>query len=173
MEKTIMLGDKELRLSNNIGWAITFRDQFGRDIIPVLMPGLRGGMNIVAGIMEEAEDLNHVTSSDMARILESESMTEAMIYLSGLEFVDFLNITWAMAKEVDPDIPEPHAWIKQFDEFPMEILGPAVLELLIRGVSSSKNWERLQKMMADLKEEAARKLKPRKKTTKKKSTSTR
>ena len=164
MIKTIMINDKELTLSNNVGWAIIYREQFGKDIVPVIMPGLRGMFSFVAGLMEEVGDIKKLKTEDFIRISKSDSVTEAFIYLSGLELVDFIQITWAMAKEADDNIPDPKVWLKEFDEFPLDILGPAVLELTMRGLSSSKNWERLQKMFTDLKPKSKAK-----KTTKNKS----
>ena len=31
MEKVIKIGDKDVRLNNNIGWAMAYKDQFGKE----------------------------------------------------------------------------------------------------------------------------------------------
>ena len=53
MEKTIKIGKQSVRLNNNISWAIAYRDQFGRDIIPALMPLLASALDIISGIINE------------------------------------------------------------------------------------------------------------------------
>jgi len=47
MEKTINIGDKEVRLTNNVGWMMTYRDQFGSDIVMSLTPLIASGLDIV------------------------------------------------------------------------------------------------------------------------------
>lgn len=142
MEKTIKIGDKDVQLSNNIGWALIYRDQFGRDIIPTLMPLLAGVVDIVGSFVKNGKTEN-LTLTDVAELLDGDEVMNAYIHLSGLEFADFLNVTWALAKCADDSIPEPAAWVRQFDEFPMDIVGPAVFSMIFRGVMSSKNWNRL------------------------------
>ena len=46
MEKTINIGNKSVRLSNNVSWTMEYRDQFGQDIIPTLMPALNKSARI-------------------------------------------------------------------------------------------------------------------------------
>ena len=47
--KTINVGNKEVRLSNNIGWTIIYRDQFGHDIVSSLTPMLAAGLDLISG----------------------------------------------------------------------------------------------------------------------------
>ena len=82
-------------------------------------------------------------------------MIEAAIYkLAGFEMVDFLNVVWAMAKNADDKIPEPKKWLNQFEVFPMDLMVPAVFDLLYKGMVSSKNSTRLQEIIGTLKPEA-------------------
>lgn len=159
MEKTIKIGDKDVRLNNNIGWALAYKDQFGRDIIPTLMPLLAGAVDIFSGLVNETGKTDSINIADLAKIADGDSLINAAIHLGGLEFVDFINITWALAKSADDNIPEPNIWIKQFDSFPVDIVGPAVFDLIFKGVVSSKNLKRLE----DLK----RKIQPIKESTSK------
>lgn len=165
MTKTITLtganGEPlELVLSNRVAWLMEYRDQFNRDIVPSLMPMLLSISELISGLAEENVDFNDISAEDIFRLLGSEFMTDAAIKLSALEFVDFLNIIWALNKAADESIPEPKKWIRQFDEFPLDEIVPDVAELVVKGVVSSKNWDRLT--------EASKKLKPaknKKKTT--------
>ena len=53
MEKTIKIGDKEVRLNNNVGWAMTYRDQFGHDILQTLTPMFASALDVVGGIISQ------------------------------------------------------------------------------------------------------------------------
>ena len=144
MENTIKIGEKDVTISNNIGWMLEYRSQFGVDIVPALMPALASVVDIVGGIIEERGTAKEITAKDIISVLRSDAGLDALAHLSGLEFVDFINIFWAMAKTADDSIPEPRKWVKQFDEFPVDVIAPAVFELAFKGCVSSKNWSRLE-----------------------------
>lgn len=144
MEKTIKIGNKSVKLNNNISWAIAYRDQFGRDIIPALMPMLAGALDIFAGLVAETGKANEISVSDLAKLADGDALINAAIHIGGFEFVDFINITWALAKCADEDIPEPREWVEQFDSFPLDIVAPEVIKLIFKGVISSKNLKRLE-----------------------------
>ena len=143
MEKTVQIGNKEVHLSNNIGWAIDYRDQFGQDIIPTLLPMVAAALDLIKGLLEEVEDTNNLEWRDIRRLIDGDTLFDAVIHLGGLEFRDFINITWAMAKCADDTIPEPRTWVKQFEVFPVDELAPTVFNLIFTGVVSSKNLTRL------------------------------
>ena len=142
MEKTIKIGKQEVRLSNNIGWALIYRDQFGQDIIPTLMPLLAGLLDIVGGLLKDKKT-DELTITDLAELTDGDAMMNAYIHLGGVEFTDFINVTWALAKCADDSIPEPAIWVRQFEEFPIDVIGPAVFSMIFKGVVSSKNLKRL------------------------------
>ena len=143
MIKTINIGDKEVRLDNNIGWAMEYKDQFGTDIIPALMPIAAGMMDVVSDLIGKVGESDEVDAMEIMAQLDGDKLINAVIHLSGFELVDFLNIVWALAKNADDKIPEPRRWIRQFDEFPLDVLVPEVASLIASGVMSSKNMERL------------------------------
>lgn len=150
MIKTITIDDKDIVLDNNVGWTLIYRDQFGRDIIPAIMPLLAGALDVVSGIFQEAGDKKEITIENLAKLADGDTLINAMIHIGGFEFVDFINITWAMAKNADDSIPEPNIWLKQFDEFPIDVIGPEVVKLIFKGMVSSKNLERLNGLMKNV-----------------------
>ena len=150
MIKTITIDDKDIVLDNNVGWTLIYRDQFGRDIIPAIMPLLAGALDVVSGIFQEAGDKKEITIENLAKLADGDTLINAMIHIGGFEFVDFINITWAMAKNADDSIPEPNIWLKQFDEFPVDVIGPEVVKLIFKGMVSSKNLERLNGLMKNV-----------------------
>lgn len=76
---------------------------------------------------------------------------DVLLPMFQVEFVDtVINVTWAMAKAADESILPPKQWVRQFEEFPLDVVGPAVYDLVIRGFVSSKNLKRLKKIGKDL-----------------------
>lgn len=144
MEKTIKIGNKSVRLNNNISWAIIYRDQFGRDIIPTLMPLVASALDIVSGVINQTGKTEDIELADLARLADGDALLNAAIHLGGFEFTDLVCITWALAKCADEDIPEPRTWVAQFDDFPLDVIVPAVFSLIVKGVVSTKNLKRLE-----------------------------
>lgn len=151
MEKTIKIGDKEVRLTNNVSWAITYRDQFGHDIIPTLMPMLAAALDVIGSLIDEVGEDGKVSAADLFKALDGDRLLDAVIHLSGLEFVELINITWAMAKACDDNIPDPKTWVKGFNEFPVDTIAPETFRLAFKGLVSTKNLERLRNLTKSIK----------------------
>ena len=149
MESIIKIGEKEVRGNNRAGWTITYRDQFGHDIVPTLMPLFAGALDVVSGLIKQTGKDN-VEIADILAIADGDALINAFIHLSGFEFVEILNITWAMAKEADESIPEPKTWIRSFEEFPIDVVVPEVIKLTFKGMCSSKNLQRLGEIAKSL-----------------------
>lgn len=143
MIETIKVGNKEVQFDNNVGWAMIYKDQFGQDIIPTLMPMFAGALDIISGLVNDAGKKGDIDVADILKLADGDALINASIHLGNLEFVDFINITWALAKNADDSIPDPKTWVRQFDEFPVDVIAPAVVKLVFRGMVSSKNLERL------------------------------
>ena len=149
MEKIIKIGNKEVRLNNNVAWTMEYRDQFGKDIVPALMPILASLMEGVSTIISESGS-NEVTMADIADAVQGRSM-DVLLPMFQVEFVDtIINVTWAMAKAADENTEPPKRWVRQFEEFPLDVVVPAVYELVLKGFVSSKNLKRLKKASASL-----------------------
>lgn len=152
MEKTIKIGKKPVRLSNNIGWTMEYRDQFGRDIIPAIMPAIAGGLDLISNVVREIGPNQKTEVIDVIKALDSDVITDIMVHMMNLELTDLVNITWAMAKAANEDIADPREWVKQFDDgFPLDVVAPAVIELAFKGMTSSKNLERLKRLKDQIK----------------------
>jgi len=150
VEKIIKIGKQEVRLNNNVAWTMEYRDQFGKDIVPALMPILASLMEGVSTIISESGS-NEVTMADIADAVQGRSM-DVLLPMFQVEFVDtIVNVTWAMAKAADENIEPPKRWVRQFEEFPLDVVVPAVYELVLKGFVSSKNLKRLKKISASLK----------------------
>ena len=151
MEKIIKIGKQEVRLNNNVAWTMEYRDQFGKDIIPVVMPLLASMVEGVSTVMADAGKEGEISMEGIASALEGRAI-DVLLPAFQAEFVDLIvNVTWAMAKAADENIEPPKRWVRQFDEFPLDIVGPAVFDLIMKGFVSSKNLKRLKKIGNDIK----------------------
>ena len=144
MESTIKIGGVDVKVNNRAGWTITYRDQFGHDIVPTLMPLFAGVFDVISGIIKEKGKTDTITVEDILSVADGDALINAMIHVSGFEFVEFLYITWAMAKEADDSIPEPKTWIRQFENFYVDEVAPEIVKLAFKGMCSSKNLKRLR-----------------------------
>ena len=150
MEKTIRIDNNhQLTVNNNLAWMMIYKSQFGHDIIPEIMPLLGAFSEMISGLAASGLDIKN--AEDLIKRLDKDIVTNMLVELTGLEFIAFINICWAMAKSADPDIEEPMVWIRQFDSFPLDILAPEIFSLALQGVMSEKNWTRLQEQMRSLK----------------------
>lgn len=152
MIKTITLDEgRELTLSNNVGWLLVYKDQFGHDIVPSLIPVLNAGIDLIYGLYRAT---GGQLDKDVLEKVDPEDLEDAIYKLAGFEAVDLLNVVWAMAKNADDKIPEPKKWFNTFETFPLDIIVPAVFDLLYKGMVSSKNSKRLQEAFESLKPES-------------------
>ena len=150
MEKIIKIGKQDVKLNNNAAWTMEYRDQFGKDIIPAIMPVLASMLEGVSSLIVEA-GTDEIRIDTLASALEGRSM-DILLPMFQVEFVDtIINVTWAMAKAADEDIDPPKKWIRQFETFPLDIVAPAVYELIFKGFVSSKNLKRLKNLGTSLK----------------------
>lgn len=151
MEKTVNLGEKKVKLNNSVGWTLIYRNQFGRDIVPSLMPILMSALDMVGGIIGEVGSKNTLGLSEIAAVIGSDAYVDAMVHLSGIELTEILYIAWAMAKNADDTVEDPETWIKSLDTFPLDEMVPVLFDLIAKGFMSSKNLKRLQTMTESLK----------------------
>ena len=141
MEKVIKIGKQEVKLNNNVAWTMEYRDQFGKDILPVIMPFMA---SMIEGVSAIVSDAGEITMQNIAEALEGRSM-DVLLPLFQAEFVDLVvNVTWAMAKAADESTEPPKRWVRQFDSFPLDVVGPEVFDMALKGFVSSKNLKRLK-----------------------------
>lgn len=149
MEKIINIEGRELKLNNQVAWTMEYKDQFGRDIVPVIMPMVSAIVEGLASVISESET-KEISAKQISEAFQGRSM-EILLPMFQVEFVDIIiNVTWALAKCADETIPEPKKWIRQFDSFPLDIIVPEVYQLVMKGFVSSKNWGRLKEMSEKL-----------------------
>lgn len=151
MIKNIKAGNKELTLSNSITWTMIYRDQFGHDIVTTLTPVAAAVADLVSGFFEGIQADGTIEFADAVKNIDGDKLIDVVAHLSGLEFVDLLNVTWAMAKAADEDIPYPRKWFSEFEEFPVDVIVPEVVKLAAKGLISTKNLMRLGNLRKKIK----------------------
>jgi len=124
---------------------LIYRGQFGRDILPDILPLISAGVDIAINMLGESEG---ETVQEKIANMDSDKVESAMLSLAGLELTTFLQIVWAMdanaRKKNGEDIIPFENWVEKQEEFPIDLIAPAVAGLLTRSMVSSKNLKRLQ-----------------------------
>lgn len=145
MKKVITMDDRSVELNSSIGWLFVYRETFGRDILPDVMPALQALLTVGVEIMKEAKD-GKLEIEDVIKHLDEDTLDTLGLTLSGLEFTSVLNIVWAMAKNADDKIPAPKEFFNSFETFELDKVLPEVLQMVIKSSVSSKNAMTLLQM---------------------------
>lgn len=129
MRSTIKIGKKkEIKINTSWNWAYIYQDYFGHDIIPDLVPLIDTFIETLSGLINGAETDEEDLGSK----------------LYGMEITTVTNVIWALAKNADDSIPEVREWLDGFDEFPLDIILPEVLDALAGSMMSTKKAELLR-----------------------------
>lgn len=147
MEKIIEISGVPVKFSNNVGWTIEYRDQFGKDVLETMMPVITTTVETAAAVINENGAANNIKLIDITQAIEGRAM-DLMLPLSQLGFVDtIVNVAWAMAKAADETIDPPKQWVRQFDNFYVDEIAPEIWKLASVGLASSKNRSRLANLL--------------------------
>ena len=150
MEKIINIGDKEVKLSNNVAWTREYRDQFNTDVMAAMMPIITTLIETVTTIINESGSDGEISTKDISEALQGRAF-EITLPLMQLGLNDsVVNVVWAMAKAADETIAPPKQWVRQFETFPLDEIVPEVGQMILSGFASSKNLERLRSLGTNL-----------------------
>jgi hypothetical protein len=151
MEKIIKIGKQEVKLSNNVAWLMEYKDQFGKDATQELIPLVATLVETIGSGLASYKD-GVINLESLSESIEGRSF-ELMLPLYQSELsTTLINITWAMGKAADETIDPPKKWVRQFDSFPLDVIGPEVWELAVKGFVSSKNLKRLRSLLGNVKD---------------------
>jgi hypothetical protein len=151
MEKIIKIGKQEVKLSNNVAWLMEYKDQFGKDATQELIPLIATLVETIGSGLASYKD-GAINLESLSESIEGRAF-ELMLPLYQSELsTTLINITWAMAKAADETIDPPKKWVRQFDSFPLDVVGPEVWELAVKGFVSSKNLKRLRILLGKAKD---------------------
>lgn len=157
MKKEITIGNQRVELNSSAGWLYVYREQFGWDILPDLMPivetVLGFSIKMLSNVTGDTIDL-----SDIVGVLDDDTIDEMFSTISGLELTTMLNIFWALAKNADDGVGRPRDFLNSFETFPVDEVGPEVFKMIIESSISSKNAKRLLAVLKSMRESANRSL---------------
>ena len=136
MKRTIEIEGHPIEINTSLGWLFCYREQFGHDILPDLLPLLDAALGALSEIYDENEDANILEK------LDETAVNRIIVSLSTLEVLTITNILWAMAKNAG-ETKNPREWANGFDVFPFDVVTIELMRALIESSVSSKNSKRL------------------------------
>lgn len=140
MKKEIKIGEQTVEINSSAGWFFDYREQFGHDIMPDLMPILEAILGAL-GELPDAEEL----------VLTDEIVGKIIDALATAEIITVYNIAWAMAHNADENIERPKEWVNKFDSFPLDETVPELIRAALESSISSKNARSLLQKMDEIK----------------------
>lgn len=148
MIKTVKLNSNQsIELNGSMGWFLVYREAFGHDILPDIMPILESGLSMAVSVLQgigvDKDGRIKGGVGDVVENIDDGVLSDLFINLSGLEASTILQVVWAMAKNADDGTPPLLAFLNQFDVFPLDVIMPKVIRLIIDSTVSSKNAKRL------------------------------
>lgn len=141
MIKTIEFEGQKVELNTSAGWLFVYRNRFGRDIFPDLMPIIESVVGAIATMLENGEA--EVTPDSMKKLMNDDTITDAFIKLAGMEITTVYQVLWAMAYNADKSIGGPEDFFNSFEKFPLDVIIPELFTAIVESSVSSKNGERL------------------------------
>ena len=135
MIKTINIDGKEVKFSTNAYFANIFKNQFGYDILTVIMPL----------VSEALKGLDELYIRQETEAIMPSTIGELLENVYSLEMVDINNFIWSLAKMADPSIDEPIKWYSQFNEFPVIDILKELLEIIVPSLIKKKKLEEIVK----------------------------
>ena len=132
------------QIDTTIWWLFIYRQQFGRDILPDLLPFIEAILKINASFIAPNGETGELTTAQYLQALaKDEVLEEALISLAVAESITIYQIAWALAKNADETIPSPQEWVKSFKSLPVDIIGKEVITAVIESTISEKNAKSL------------------------------
>lgn len=141
MIKTLEIEDRTIEVNSGQGWLFCYKEQFGHDIVPDLLPLLDATLKVLGDTFGE-----EITVNDA---LNEETIDKVIVSLSTMEATTIINILWAMAKNAGNKTPH-YEFINEFDPFPYEEVAPMLFGLILKSSVASKNLASLQKRIPAL-----------------------
>lgn len=152
MIKTIYLNEGQpVEIDTSMGWFIRYRETFGNDILPDLLPILEAITLAAIDLLDEAESAENIGIDTVLDALRSGTLVNAIAMLGGLETTTLLQIVWSMHKEANEGAPGFKAWTKTVPAFYFDEVAPELFWAISDTVVSKKNMDKLK---SKLKKEA-------------------
>lgn len=147
--------DNEINLDSSMGWLLKYREQFGRDILPDLLPLISATVDFFIKTFSKDIDKKNVKYDELLKNIDTDELDDLMIKFSMLEFTTIINIVWALNANFNSrnniEIQNPTEWAENLENFPLDEIIPQVVKLLLKSTISSKKMTSFQKFLDSLK----------------------
>lgn len=141
MIRKIEFDGNAVEINSSAGWLYAYRNRFGHDILPDIMPIIESVLSAVASMLQESG--GEINEKTIMQAVENDAVVDAFIKMAGMEVVTVYNIFWAMAYNADKTIKGPEDYFNEFERFPVDEIVPELFNSIIDSSVSSKNAERL------------------------------
>lgn len=142
MKKIIKISDdKSFEINSSSGWLYVYQEQFGHDVLPVLLPAVEA---LIQAFADMAKNSKSDSVSDILKAADEETISNAFITFSGMQLTTITNIVWAMAKNANDNIENPKEWINSFDVLPWDVVVPQVLTAALEACVSKKKFDTIR-----------------------------
>lgn len=148
MKTKIKLDKKrDIAVDSSLNWLWIYRQQFGKDILPDLLPAIEAVWRIVGKTLEKAQGEVVTVGTALNALFDEDTTSEIFVSVYGFEVTTILQIIYCMAKNADATIPNSvEAWYSTFDDFPIDTAIPQALNIITKSTISSKNLKRLREI---------------------------
>ena len=150
MIKTIEFEGQKVELNTSAGWLFAYKNRFGHDIFPDLMPIIESVVGALASLLESGE--TELNAGNVKGLMDDEAITDAFIKLAGMELTTIYQVLWAMAYNADKSIGSPEDFFNSFEKFPLDVIIPELFTAIVESSVSSKNGMRLLKALKSLRQ---------------------
>ena len=123
--------DTKIKINVNNNWLFIYREYFGNDILPDIVPMVDTVLSTFGNLMV-GEDINVDAIEDK---------------MYALEFTTVNQIVWSLAKNADDSIPEIREWNDEFDTFPLDIIVPQIADAMLSFYMTKKKLNQIKAMM--------------------------
>lgn len=137
MKRTFDFGGTPVELNSSMGWILIYKEQFGHDILPDLMPAIDAVFGLSLDLIGDL-NLDEIGLDEILRKLDKDMVSEALATASGLGATTMVQILWSLAKNANPDIPGPLKWINSFETIPFDEVFMPVINLIFDSCVSKK-----------------------------------
>lgn len=146
MIKTVQFEGHSVEINTSAGWLFVYRQQFGRDILPDIMPVIESILAAVAELLEDGKT-DEISLKEIAEAAQTGALVDAFTKMAGMELMTMYQVFYAMAKNAEKGIEPPEDYFNSFDVFPLDIILPEMFSGIVESSISSKNSKSLLEMI--------------------------
>lgn len=144
MKRTFDFEGIPVELNSSMGWFLIYREQFGHDILPDLMPAIDAVFGLVVDLVGDL-DADELSLETLLKKLDKDMVSEALATASQMGATTMVQVLWALAKNADNSIPGPLEWMNSFEIVPLDEVFMPVIYFIVDSCVSKKKAQGLMK----------------------------